>query len=170
MALKYEISYSMLIFSKSFQKSVEETKNALIALRDTTITFSILKETKIGIIVNRCKKKYQESNFEINELCKQLITEWKKAAEPVLQQSSSASSVSVKEVTLAGQGEASIIVAEALVTKTSSVLKDVTASDLPNEVLIKASSDEASASFTTELEEGENEAEELPKARKQVLK
>ncbi len=58
----------------------DEIPVILRALQEITITVELLKETKIGVLVNKCRKKYG-TNAEIANCCKTLIDEWKKVAE-----------------------------------------------------------------------------------------
>lgn len=65
------------------------------------MTLEILKETKVGVTVNKCKKKHTTNNT-VNDICKSLIGDWKKVAEQPSNISvstaitSSSSSVSLK--------------------------------------------------------------------------
>lgn len=54
--------------------------NILKALQKVSMTLEILKETKIGVTVNKCKKKYKVHNAA-SDICKNLIVEWKKLTE-----------------------------------------------------------------------------------------
>ena len=60
------------------------------------MSLEILKETKVGVTVNKCKKKFSTNN-DVGDICKTLIFDWKKVADP---QSSSSSSTSTTNVTL----------------------------------------------------------------------
>jgi hypothetical protein len=53
----------------------------LKALENINVNLDLLKETKIGIIVNNCRKKYQNDK-SVSDKCKNLIVKWKKIAEP----------------------------------------------------------------------------------------
>ena len=45
------------------------------------MSIELLKQTKIGVLVNKCKKKFQ-TDTNTNNKCKELIDNWKKIAEP----------------------------------------------------------------------------------------
>lgn len=71
----------------------------LQALQKVSMTFEILKETKVGITVNKCKKKHLANN-NINAICKSLIDEWKKVAnQPSLTIASSRKSLKLTDST-----------------------------------------------------------------------
>ena len=54
--------------------------NILKALQKVSMTLEILKETKVGVTVNKCKKKYKTHSIA-SDVCKNLIVEWKKLTE-----------------------------------------------------------------------------------------
>ena len=52
----------------------------LTELAKFEVNFDLLKETRVGIIVNKCKKKFQDNTI-IASQCSELIDTWKKLAE-----------------------------------------------------------------------------------------
>lgn len=134
------------------------------ALEKITITVELLRETKVGVIVNKCKKKFPDNN-ELSEKCKNLINEWKKIAE------APRSNPAAKAPTLAPNA------ASVKEGKTSLTLPEDTTSDLGTETQTGVAGTSSNSALATtavstpfeEVDTGFNDYyDNLPKSRKQV--
>ena len=137
----------------------EEIIDILKALQKVSMTLEILKETKVGVTVNKCKKKYVANNT-VGDMCKALIGEWKKVAE---QTSNTAISTTTTSVSVS-----SSIALKSLEPPSTS---EITASSSSTEQKKLRVSDGAESPRNGGMDEVDydNHYENLHKSRKQVV-
>lgn len=101
----------------------DEVTTILTELSKFEVNFELLKETRVGIIVNKCKKKFQDIP-SISTQCSELIDTWKKSAEASKKpptNSSIAASVSSFISTASGTGSQTTVAVAAAVAETKSL-------------------------------------------------
>lgn len=134
------------------------------ALENVAMTVELLRGTKIGVIVNKCKKKFPDNN-ELSEKCKNLINEWKKIAEaPKSIPATETPTLETKTLYAKDENETQIEISLKMPHNTSS--------DRGTEVPASTSSSSARATSSPldEANTGFNDYyDNLPRSRKQVI-
>jgi hypothetical protein len=75
-----ETVFSLVLLCNNLIWETYQVFDALVALKKLDITYDVLKKTKIGMSVNSIKKKYT-TQPAINNLAKELVSNWKKVYE-----------------------------------------------------------------------------------------